>query len=132
MFFPFSFFLMIRRPPRSTLFPYTTLFRSGARKKPLPRLPKRIGIITSPSGAVLHDILTTLKRRFPAIPVLLHPVPVQGEGAAEKIAAMIRLAGQRRGCDVLILARGGGSLEDLWAFNEEVVARAIHACPGPL
>ncbi len=101
----------------------------SARKKPLPRLPKRIGIITSPSGAVLHDILTTLKRRFPAIPVLLHPVPVQGEGAAEKIAAMIRLAGQRRDCDVLILARGGGSLEDLWAFNEEVVARAIHACP---
>jgi exodeoxyribonuclease VII large subunit len=104
----------------------------GARKKPLPRLPKRIGIITSPSGAVLHDILTTLKRRFPAIPVLLHPVPVQGEGAAEKIAAMIRLAGQRRDCDVLILARGGGSLEDLWAFNEEVVARAIHACPVPI
>ena len=104
----------------------------SARKKPLPRLAKRIGIITSPSGAVLHDILTTLKRRFPAIPVLLHPVPVQGEGAAEKIAAMIRLAGQRRDCDVLILARGGGSLEDLWAFNEEVVARAIHACPIPI
>lgn len=104
----------------------------GTRKKPLPRLPKRIGIITSPSGAVLHDILTTLKRRFPAIPVLLYPVPVQGEGAAEKIAAMLRLAGQRRDCDVLILARGGGSLEDLWAFNEEVVARAIHACPVPI
>jgi len=104
----------------------------SARKKPLPRLAKRIGIITSPSGAVLHDILTTLKRRFPAIPVLLHPVPVQGEGAAEKIAAMIRLAGQRRDCDVLILARGGGSLEDLWAFNEEIVARAIHACPIPI
>jgi exodeoxyribonuclease VII large subunit len=104
----------------------------SARKKPLPRLAKRIGIITSPSGAVLHDILTTLKRRFPAIPVLLHPVPVQGEGAAEKIAAMIRLAGQRRDCDVLILARGGGSLEDLWAFNEEAVARAIHACPIPI
>jgi len=104
----------------------------GARKKPLPRLPKRIGIITSPSGAVLHDILTTLKRRFPAIPALVHPVPVQGEGAAEKIAAMIRLAGQRCDCDVLILARGGGSLEDLWAFNEEVVARAIHACPIPI
>jgi exodeoxyribonuclease VII large subunit len=104
----------------------------GAHKKPLPRLPKRIGIITSPSGAVLHDILTTLKRRFPAIPVLLHPVPVQGEGAAQKIAAMIQIAGQRRDCDVLILARGGGSLEDLWAFNEEVVARAIHACPIPV
>ncbi len=104
----------------------------SAYKKPLPHLPRRIGIITSPSGAVLHDILTTLKRRFPAIPVLLHPVPVQGEGAAQKIAAMIRLAGQRRDCDVLILARGGGSLEDLWAFNEEVVARAIHACPLPI
>ena len=104
----------------------------SAHKKPLPRLPKRIGIITSPSGAVLHDILTTLKRRFPAIPVLLHPVPVQGEGAAQKIAAMIQLAGQRRDCDVLILARGGGSLEDLWAFNEEVVARAIHLCPLPV
>jgi exodeoxyribonuclease VII large subunit len=104
----------------------------SARKRPLPRLPKRIGIITSPSGAVLHDILTTLKRRFPAIPVLLHPVPVQGEGAAQKIAAMIQLAGRRRDCDVLILARGGGSLEDLWAFNEEVLARAIHACPIPI
>lgn len=104
----------------------------SARKKPLPRLPKRIGIITSPSGAVLHDILTTLKRRFPAIPVLVHPVPVQGEDAADKIAAMIRLAGQRRDCDVLILARGGGSLEDLWAFNEEVMARAIHTCPIPI
>jgi exodeoxyribonuclease VII large subunit len=104
----------------------------SARKKPLPRLPKRIGIITSPSGAVLHDILTTLSRRFPAIPVLVHPVPVQGEGAAEKISAMIHLAGQRRDCDVLILARGGGSLEDLWAFNEEVVARAIHSCPLPI
>lgn len=104
----------------------------GARKKPLPRLPRCIGILTSPSGAVLHDILTTLKRRFPAIPVLLHPVPVQGDGAAEKIAAMIHLAGQRRDCDVLILARGGGSLEDLWAFNEEIVARAINACPIPI
>lgn len=107
------------------------LFDTAA-KKPLPRLPKRIGVITSPSGAVLHDILTTLQRRFPAIPVLLYPVPVQGEGAAEKIAAMLKLAGKRRDCDVLILARGGGSLEDLWAFNEEVVARALHACPIPV
>jgi len=101
-------------------------------KKPLPRLPRHIGIITSPSGAVLHDILTTLKRRFPAIPILIYPVPVQGEGAAEKIAAAIKLAGQRRDCDALILARGGGSLEDLWSFNEEIVARAIAACPIPL
>jgi exodeoxyribonuclease VII large subunit len=103
-----------------------------AHKIPLPRLPRRIGIITSPSGAVLHDILTTLKRRFPAIAVLVFPVPVQGEGAAEKIAAAIRLAGQRKDCDALILARGGGSLEDLWPFNEEIVARAIHACPVPI
>lgn len=103
-----------------------------ARKKPLPRLPRRIGLITSPSGAVLHDIVTTLRRRFPAIGLRLYPVPVQGAGAAEKIAAAIRLAGERKDCDVLILARGGGSLEDLWAFNEEVVARALVACPLPV
>lgn len=103
-----------------------------AHKKPLPRLPRRIGIITSPTGAVLHDILTTLKRRFPAIAALLYPVPVQGKGAAEKIASAIQLAGRRRDCDALILARGGGSLEDLWAFNEEIVARAIHASPVPI
>lgn len=102
------------------------------RKKPLPRLPRRIGMITSTSGAVLHDMLTTLRRRFPAIAILVYPVPVQGEGAAEKIAAAIRLAGERRDCDVLVLARGGGSLEDLWPFNEEIVARAIHACPLPI
>jgi exodeoxyribonuclease VII large subunit len=103
-----------------------------AHKKPLPKLPRRLGIITSPSGAVLHDILTTLRRRFPGIAVLVFPVPVQGEGAAEKIAGAIRLAGRRGDCDALILARGGGSLEDLWAFNEEIVARAIHACPIPV
>ncbi|GMR03676.1 MAG: exodeoxyribonuclease VII large subunit [Gammaproteobacteria bacterium] len=104
----------------------------ASRKKPLPRLPKRIGLITSSSGAVLHDILRTLERRFPAIKVLLYPVPVQGEGAAEKIAAAIRLADQRKDCDALILARGGGSLEDLWAFNEEIVGRALDACSVPL
>jgi exodeoxyribonuclease VII large subunit len=102
------------------------------RKRPLPPLPRRIGVITSPSGAVVHDILTTLKRRFPAIAVLLYPVPVQGEGAAEKIAATIALASARRDCDVLILARGGGSLEDLWSFNEESVVRAIRSCALPL
>ncbi len=101
-------------------------------KKNLPTLPRRIGIITSPSGAVVHDIMTTLKRRFTGIPVVIYPVPVQGEGAAEKIAAMIRLAARRKECDVLLLARGGGSLEDLWAFNEEVVARAIFDCPIPV
>jgi exodeoxyribonuclease VII large subunit len=103
-----------------------------AHKLPLPRLPHRIGIITSPSGAVLHDVLATLRRRFPAIPVLLYPVPVQGSAAAPKIAAMIDLAGQRRDCDVLVLARGGGSLEDLWPFNEEIVARAMHRCRVPI
>ncbi len=101
-------------------------------KRPLPRLPRRIGLVTSASGAVLHDIVTTLKRRFPAIGVLLYPVPVQGAGAAEKIASAIQLAGKRRDCDALIVARGGGSLEDLWAFNEEIVARAIYACPLPI
>ncbi len=104
----------------------------SARKKPLPRLPRRIGLVTSASGAVLHDIVTTLKRRFPAIGVLLYPVPVQGAGAAEKIAAAIQLASKRRDCDALIVARGGGSLEDLWAFNEEIVARAIYTCPIPI
>lgn len=104
----------------------------AAHKKPLPALPQRIGVVTSPTGAALRDILTTLRRRFPALPVLIYPVPVQGTGAAEKIAAAIRLADQRRECDVLIVARGGGSLEDLWAFNEEVVARAIYACGIPV
>lgn len=103
-----------------------------AAKNPLPRLPRRIGVITSPTGAVWHDIVITLKRRFPAIGVLLYPVAVQGEGAAEQIASAIRLACHRRECDALILARGGGSLEDLWAFNEETVARAIHACSIPI
>ncbi len=103
-----------------------------ARKRPLPRLPKRIGLITSPTGAVVHDIVTTLRRRFPAIPILLYPVPVQGKSAAAPIAEALRTAGLRRDCDVLILARGGGSLEDLWAFNEEIVARALVACPIPV
>lgn len=101
-------------------------------KKPLPRLPKRIGLLTSASGAVLHDIVITLRRRFPAIPVLLYPIPVQGEGAAAQIAATIALACSRQECDALILARGGGSLEDLWAFNEEAVARAIYASGIPI
>lgn len=101
-------------------------------KKALPLLPSRIGIITSPSGAAVRDILCCLKRRFPGIPVIIYPVPVQGHGAAEKIARVIQLAAQRAECDVLILARGGGSLEDLWAFNEEVVARAIYHCTLPL
>lgn len=103
-----------------------------AHKKPLPRLPQCIGVVTSPTGAAIRDILSVLKRRFPAIPVLIYPVPVQGTAAAPEIARMLRLAGQQRDCDVLILARGGGSLEDLWAFNEETVARAIYDCPIPV
>jgi exodeoxyribonuclease VII large subunit len=103
-----------------------------AHKKPLPRLPRRIGVITSPTGAAIRDILSILRRRFPAIPVLIYPVPVQGTAAAPEIARMLRLAGQRRDCDVLIVARGGGSLEDLWAFNEESVAHAIYDCPIPV
>ncbi len=101
-------------------------------KQPIPSLPKRIGVITSPSGAAIRDILTILKRRFPAVPVVIYPVQVQGESAKEEIAAALKLAARRNECDVLILSRGGGSLEDLWAFNEEVVARAIFDCPIPV
>jgi exodeoxyribonuclease VII large subunit len=101
-------------------------------KQALPALPRRIGVITSPSGAAIRDVLSVLRRRFPAIPVLVYPVPVQGKDAAIQIADTIRLASDRGDCDVLILTRGGGSLEDLWSFNEEVVARAVHACRVPL
>lgn len=101
-------------------------------KKPLPRFPQRIGVISSPTGAALRDVLTTLGRRCPQTPVLLYPVPVQGDGAAERITAAIRLASQRQDCDVLLLVRGGGSLEDLQAFNVEIVARAIFECAIPL
>jgi exodeoxyribonuclease VII large subunit len=104
----------------------------AAHKRPLPRLPRRIGVITSPTGAAIRDILTTLRRRFPAIPVLIYPVPVQGAGAADMIARAIRLASERADCDVLIVARGGGSLEDLWAFNEEAVARAVYDSAIPI
>lgn len=95
------------------------------RKKPIPKLPHQIGIITSPKAAALHDILTTLKRRFEAIPVILYPTDVQGEKAASQIVRAIALANERCECDVLLLARGGGSIEDLWSFNEENVASAI-------
>jgi exodeoxyribonuclease VII large subunit len=101
-------------------------------KQPLPRLPGRIGVVTSPTGAALRDILHILARRFPAIPVLVYPVAVQGEAAPREIEQALRLASQRRDCDVLIVARGGGSLEDLWAFNDEAVARAMFACPIPI
>ena len=102
------------------------------RKKPLPAYPRRIGVITSIAAAALRDALTTLRRRMPALPVLVYPTPVQGEGASQKIAAAIYEASTRRECDVLILCRGGGSIEDLWAFNEEIVARAIYACTIPV
>lgn len=101
-------------------------------KKTLPLFPKQIGIITSPDGAALHDVLSTLRRRMPSLPVIVYPVPVQGIGAAVKIAAAIQKAASRAECDVLILCRGGGSIEDLWAFNEEIVARAIAACSVPI
>jgi len=103
-----------------------------SRKRPLPRLPKRIGIITSPSGAAVRDVLTILKRRFPAIPVLIYPTSVQGSSAAAEISATIELAESRSECDLLILTRGGGSLEDLWSFNEEIVARTIGAIGIPI
>jgi exodeoxyribonuclease VII large subunit len=101
-------------------------------KKEIPAFPSRIGIITSPSGAAVRDVLSVLKRRFPAIPVMVYPIPVQGEDAPPQIVRMIRKASQRRDCDVLILTRGGGSLEDLWAFNDERVAHAIFDCEIPI
>ncbi len=107
-------------------------FFDQARKRPLPSLPRQIGIVTSPTGAALRDILSILARRFPAIPVMIYPVPVQGAEAAPEIARMLDVASDRRECDVLILARGGGSLEDLWAFNEESVARAIRRSSVPV
>jgi exodeoxyribonuclease VII large subunit len=103
-----------------------------AGKKPLPAMPKQIGIITSPSGAAIRDLLTVLRRRFPALPVVIYPVQVQGEGAAQQMLHMLKLANQRNECDVLILSRGGGSLEDLQAFNDEALARAIHDSRIPL
>ena len=105
---------------------------AAERKRPLPGLPSRIGIITSPTGAAVRDILHVLARRFPAIGVLIYPVQVQGAQAAADIVAALELAGRRADCDVLILARGGGSLEDLWAFNDERLARAIAASPIPV
>jgi exodeoxyribonuclease VII large subunit len=103
-----------------------------ARKRALPTLPRCIGVVTSPTGAAIRDVLTVLARRFPATDVLVYPTAVQGEGAAAEIAATLALADRRRDCDLLILARGGGSLEDLWAFNEEVVARALAAVELPV
>ncbi|MEA3286935.1 MAG: exodeoxyribonuclease VII large subunit [Candidatus Marinimicrobia bacterium] len=103
-----------------------------ARKQPLPAYPERIGIITSPTGAAIRDMLNILGRRFPLAELLLLPVRVQGEGAAAEIAQAIEIFNQRAECQVLIVGRGGGSLEDLWAFNEELVARAIAASTIPI
>jgi exodeoxyribonuclease VII large subunit len=107
------------------------LFEAAVKRSP-PAHPRAIGVVTSLRAAALRDVLTTLARRNPTIPVIVYPVPVQGEGAAARIAAMLALAGQRAECDVLLLVRGGGSLEDLWQFNEESVARAIRASPIPV
>ena len=103
-----------------------------AAKRPIPAFPGTVGVVTSLAAAALRDILATLKRRNPSINVIVYPVPVQGEGAAARIAAMLATASRRNECDVLLLARGGGSIEDLWQFNEEAVARAIRACHIPV
>ncbi len=103
-----------------------------ARKRALPRYPRVVGVVTSLQAAALRDVLTTLRRRMPRLPVIVYPAPVQGAGAGERIAAAIALAGTRLECDVLIVCRGGGGIEDLWAFNEEPVARAILGCPIPV
>ena len=107
------------------------LFAPGA-KRPLPPHPRCIGVVTSLAAAALRDVLTTIARRNPGLEVIVYPAPVQGDGAAERIAGMLRRAARRAECDVLLLVRGGGSLEDLWQFNEEVLARAIRACPIPV
>ncbi|HJV52473.1 MAG TPA: exodeoxyribonuclease VII large subunit [Noviherbaspirillum sp.] len=103
-----------------------------ARKRDVPLFARTIGIVTSPQAAALRDILTTLRRRAPHVQVILYPTPVQGEGAAQKIAQAIDTASARAECDVLLVCRGGGSIEDLWSFNEEAVARAIAACAMPV
>ena len=107
------------------------LFEAG-RKRTLPRFPRRIGIVTSATGAALRDVLHVLRRRCCGVPVLVYPVPVQGAGAAREIAAMLALADRRREVDVILLVRGGGSLEDLWAFNDEALARVIAGVSLPL
>jgi len=104
----------------------------AADKKPLPTLPQSIGVVSSPDGAAVHDILTVLKRRFPDVNVIVYPVAVQGSDSANQIANAIATADQRDECDVLIVGRGGGSLEDLWSFNEEKVAQAIFKCGLPV
>jgi exodeoxyribonuclease VII large subunit len=101
-------------------------------KKELPAYPRAIGVVTSLAAAALRDVLTTLARRNPSIPVIVYPAPVQGEGAADRIITMLKRANRRAECDVLLLVRGGGSIEDLWQFNEEALARAIRASAIPV
>ncbi len=103
-----------------------------ALKRPLPEHPRTIGVVTSLAAAALRDVLTTLARRNPAVPVIVYPAPVQGEGAGYRIASALKTASARSECDVLLLVRGGGSIEDLWSFNEESVARAIRASTIPV
>jgi exodeoxyribonuclease VII large subunit len=100
-------------------------------KQALPELPNTIGVVTSPSGAAIRDILNILRRRYPSAKIIIYPTRVQGAGSADEICAAINTAIEHQQCDVLIIARGGGSLEDLWSFNEESVARAIYDCPLP-
>jgi exodeoxyribonuclease VII large subunit len=112
------------------------LFKEGLfeedHKKPVPAMPRTIGVITSPTGAAIRDIMSILKRRYPAGNIIVYPVPVQGDGAAEQITTMLKTAEQRNECDVIILSRGGGSIEDLWAFNNETLARTIFDCSVPV
>ncbi|HEY8609178.1 MAG TPA: exodeoxyribonuclease VII large subunit [Noviherbaspirillum sp.] len=103
-----------------------------ARKRPLALFARTVGIVTSPQAAALRDVLTTLRRRAPHVRVILYPTPVQGEAAAARIAQAVATASARAECDVLLVCRGGGSIEDLWSFNEEVVARAIAGCAIPV
>ncbi len=104
----------------------------AARKRPIPAFPRRIGIVTSPAGAAIRDLLNILERRFPGLHIRLFPAMVQGEGSAEEVCRGIEYFGASAWADVVIVGRGGGSLEDLWTFNEEAVARAIAACPVPV
>ena len=102
------------------------------RKKDLPKIPERIGIITSPSGAAVRDVLSILRRRFPLIPIIIYPAAVQGDSAPAELIKALSTAERRKECDVIILCRGGGSIEDLWAFNDEMLARAIFGCSLPV
>ncbi len=102
------------------------------RKKPIPLLPSRIGVVTSPEGAAIRDFLQILERRFPNVQIRIYPSPVQGEGAARQLAAGVEFFNRTGGVDVIVVTRGGGSMEDLWPFNEEILARAIAACRIPV